>query len=138
MMASRNKGMMGTASRKLDDYITMQDIPAGLSALYLFAGLYQFGGISSITFEWINYSITMEHAVWVAVAAYAVAFMSSRTKQFENYEGWEQFLILLGPGAILGQHYVTAVNDLLVNIGDPLGYQIAFVVTVASWGVAVQ
>jgi hypothetical protein len=33
---------------------------------------------------------------------------------------------------------VTEIHDFLVSIGDPLGMQLAFLVTVLSWAVAVR
>jgi hypothetical protein len=39
---------------------------------------------------------------------------------------------------ILGDYLTTEVTDLLMGFGDPLGMQIAFVATLASWTVAVR
>jgi hypothetical protein len=66
------------------------------------------------------------------------AFASSETRAIEAYENWEKVAIALGPLVILGQQYVAEIDSLLLDIGDPLGYQLAFVVTLVSWGVATQ
>ena len=126
------------ASSMLDDYMTMRTLPAMLSVAFALASLYQFGGISQVMLPWLDYTLTAEHSVLVSIGVFAAAFASSETMQFEAYEDWEKVVIAAGPGLILGAHYVTAVNDFLLSLGDPLGHQIAFLVTLGSWGVAVQ
>jgi len=126
------------ASSMLDDYMTMRTLPALLSVAFALASLYQFGGIATVELSWIGYTLTQEHAVLVSLGVFGAAFASSETMMFENYEDWEKAVIAAGPGLIVGAHYVTAVNDFLLSLGDPLGHQIAFLVTIASWGVAVQ
>lgn len=128
----------GRASSLFSDYTQMRTIPAMLSVAFVLASLYQFGGISTITLDWLGYTLTAEHAVLISLGTYAMAFASSETKQFESYEDWEQAAIASGPVVILGAEYVTEINDFLMALGDPLGYQLAFVLTVVSWGVAVQ
>jgi len=126
----------------LNDYMNVRTLPATLSVAFIVASLYQFGGITDVTLAWIGgtggYTLTAEHAILVSMGAFVVAFMSSETKQFEHYETKEQVAIALGPVVILGQQYVTEVNDFLVSLGDPLGMQLAFVATIVSWGIAVQ
>jgi hypothetical protein len=87
---------------------------------------------------WLDYTLTQEHSVLVSLAVFGAAFASSETMQFESYEDWEKVVIAAGPVLIVGAHYVTAINDFLLSLGDPLGHQLAFLVTIASWGVAVQ
>ncbi|QGA81099.1 putative membrane protein [Halomicrobium sp. LC1Hm] len=120
------------------DYMNIRSLPAMLSVGFILASLYQFGGIGTVELVWFNYTLTGEHAIMVSLGAFAAAFASSETKRFEDYETWEQVAIAAGPGVILGQQYVTEVNDFLVSLGDPVGMQLAFVATVVSWGVAVQ
>lgn len=124
------------------DYMNIRSLPAMLSVGFILASLYQFGGISDVTLSWLagsgGYTLTGQHAIMVSLGAFAAAFASSETKRFENYENWEKVAIAAGPGVILGQQYVTEVNDFLVSLGDPLGMQLAFIATVVSWGVAVQ
>lgn len=122
----------------LSDYGNLRAVPAYLSAAFLVASLYQFGGLAGIEVPWISYTLTTEHSIVLSLGAFAVAFMSSETKSFEAYEGWEQVGIALGPALILGNEYVTEVHDLLIGLGDPLGMQLAFVGTVISWGIAVR
>ena len=126
----------------VNDYANIRTIPAMMSVIFALASLYQFGGISDVTLAWIGgsggYTLTGEHAVIASMGAYVVAFMSSETKQFEHYANWEKVAIVLAPAVILGQQYVTEVNDFLTSLGDPLGMQLAFFVTIVAWGVAVQ
>ncbi|QZP39838.1 hypothetical protein [Halobaculum magnesiiphilum] len=133
-MAYRNQ-----ASGLVSDYANLRTIPAMLSVVFVIGGLYQFGGISDVTLTWLSsYTLTGQHAVVASMATYAVAFASSETRALDRYETWEKVAIALGPALILGEQYTTEVTDLLTKIGDPLGMQIAFVITVVSWGVAVR
>lgn len=126
----------------LSDYMNIRTLPAILSVAYLLASLYQFGGISQVTLTWLGggsgYSLTATHALMISLGTFAIAFASSETKQFENYERWEQVLIAVGPIVIVGQQYMPALDDLLLQLGDPLGYQLAFLATALSWAVAVR
>lgn len=122
----------------VNDYANMRSIPAMLSVAFIAASLYQFGGITEIHLDWLDYTLTTQHSLLVSLGAFAAAFASSETKSFEYYTQPEQLLIALGPVVILGNEYVTEVNDALLSIGDPLGLQLAFVATLVSWGVAVQ
>ncbi|WP_255151334.1 hypothetical protein [Halorarius halobius] len=126
------------ANSLLGDYANIRSLPAMLSVAYILASLYQFGGISTVDLVWIDYQLTTDHSLLVSLGAYAAAFASSETKRFENYETWEQALIAAGPAVILGYEYVPELHDIIVSIGDPLGMQLAFLLTVVSWGVAVR
>jgi hypothetical protein len=136
---------MATSNRMggmLKDYSHLRTLPAMLSVVYVVAGLYQFGGISDVTIMWLagsgGYTLTAEHAALASVLTFAIAFASSETKNFEQYETWEMAVIGSGPLLILGEQYVTEISDFLLDLGDPLGLQLAFVVTVAAWAVAVR
>lgn len=127
-----------TLSNYADDYMNIRTLPGLLSVVFVVAGLYQFGAIGTLTFEWVNYTIATEHTVLASLGAYALAFASSETKRFEYYELWEQVLIVAGPAVILGVQYVPQIHDFLLSLGDPLGMQIGFLLTLASWGAAIQ
>lgn len=127
------------ASSMLDDYMTLRTLPAMMSVVFVLASLYQFGGIATVELVWLsNYTLTAEHSVLASMGTYVAAFASSETKRFEAYEDWEKIAIALGPAVILGQQYVSEIDSLLLDLGDPLGYQIAFFVSVVSWAVAVR
>jgi uncharacterized membrane protein YbhN (UPF0104 family) len=128
----------GRARQKAEDYANLRTLPAVLSVAFIGASLYQFGGISEIQLVWLDYTLTTEHSVLVSLVTFLVAFASSETRQFENYEMWEMVVIAAGPVVILGEQYLTEVTDLLMEIGDPLGFQVAFFLTLLSWGVAVR
>lgn len=127
------------ANGVMDDYLNAKNVPMILSGAFLFASLYQFGGVGTITFNWLsNYSLTADHAIMVSLGAWVFAFASSETKQFQYYDTWEKIAIALGPAVILGDYLTVEVTDLLLQLGDPLGMQLAFVASVVSWGVAVR
>ncbi|EMA16012.1 MULTISPECIES: hypothetical protein [Haloarcula] len=126
------------ASDMVSDYMNIRSLPAMLSVAFVAASLYQFGGITTVELPWLSYTLTTQHSLLISLGAFAAAFASSETKQFEYYEDWEKIAIALGPAVILGNEYLPAVNDFLTSLGDPLGMQLAFVATVVSWGVAVQ
>ena len=126
------------ASAMLSDYANIRTIPAVLGVAFVMASLYQFGGITQVDLPWLGYTLTTEHAALVSVGAFAVAFASSETRDFDQYEDWEQWAIASGPIVILGNQYVAEINSFLVGLGDPIGHQLAFLVTVVSWGVTVR
>lgn len=124
-------------SGKLDDYSQLRTLPALMSVAFVLASLYQFGGISQVELTWLDYQLTQGHAVLVSIGSFAIAFMSSETKSFERYDDWEQGLIAAGPLLILGDQYVPFVSNQLANFGEA-GMIVAFLVSAASWGVAVR
>ncbi|AHF22113.1 gp3 [Haloarcula hispanica pleomorphic virus 2] len=127
------------ASGMLGDYANLRTLPAMLSVVFVIGGLYQFGGISDVTITWLSsYTLTGQHAVVASMGTFLAAFASSETRSFDRYEDWEKVMIAAGPLLILGEQYTTEVSDFLIGLGDPLGMQIAFLVTVVSWGVAVR
>jgi hypothetical protein len=73
----------------------------------------------------------------VSLGTYVLAFASSDTKQFDNYEDWEKVIIASGPVVILANEYVGFINDMIVS-NEPLGGVVAFLITLSAWGVAVQ
>ena len=131
-MASRN-----AMSGMLDDYKNLRAIPALLSVFFVLASLYQFGGIASVELSWFNYTLTTQHALFVSMGAYAVAFASSETRTFEAYDSWEQAMIAAGPLVIIGHEYVQFITDLIATEGNT-GPILAFLLVVISWGVAVR
>ena len=133
-MSSSYSNSMGDA---LSDYTHLRTLPALLSVVFILAGLYQFGGISEVNLTWIDYTLTAEHATFISLAAYAIAFASSETKQFESYEQWEQVAIALGPIIIAGYQYVPQLAEL-INTSSNFGPIVAFLATVVAWGVAVR
>ena len=133
-MASSYQNSMGSL---VEDYTQLNTIPALLSVLFVVAGLYQFGGISDVTLTWLDYTLTAQHATFASIGTYAVAFASSETREFKMYEDWEQVLIAAGPLLIVGYQYVPQVADI-VNTSSNLGPIVAFLLTVAAWGVAVR
>ena len=132
-MATSNR-MTGMVS----DYARLNTLPAMLSVVYILAGLYQFGGISTVDLTWLDYSLTTQHSVIASLGTMLIAGFSSETRSFDGYEDWEMVVIALGPAVILGHEYTTEVTDVLMELGDPTGLQVAFFLTLASWAVAVR
>lgn len=126
-----------TMSDTLSDYTHLRTLPALLSVVFVLAGLYQFGGISEVMITWLNYTLTAQHATFISLGAYAIAFASSETKRFEHYERWEQIAIAAGPLVIVGYQYVPQIADI-INTSSNLGPIVAFLATVVAWGVAVR
>lgn len=126
-----------SASGLANDYANLRTIPALLGIVFTMSSLYQFGGISTLEFVWFNYTMTVEHATFISLGAYGLAFASSETKQLENYETWEKILIGAGPVVIMGYQFTDFVNQL-VNTSGNFGGIAAFMIVVASWGVAVR
>jgi hypothetical protein len=85
----------------------------------------------------MNYTLTTEHALFVSLGSYAVAFMSSETKEFQSYEDWEKAMIAAGPALMIGHQYWTWMGDQFAT-HDPLLPVIGFLASVAAWGVAVR
>jgi hypothetical protein len=67
----------------------------------------------------------------------AVAFASSETRDFQRYETWEQLMIGLAPVLILGAEYIDFISQAFADHDPTLGI-IAFVLSVAAWGVAIR
>jgi len=128
-----------SVSQTVRNYANIRTIPAMLSAVFAVASAYQFGAIAQIELVWLsNYTLTTEHAAIVSLATYVVALLSSETKSFEYYETWEQIVIGIGFVVILGDYLTVEVTDLLMELGDPLGMQVAFIATIVAWTVTVR
>lgn len=132
-------GMQQSFNRKANDYATLRTLPAFLSVVFFVTSIYFFGGLSAVEVTWFGgYELTTEHAMLASLAVYAAAFASSETKQFDNYEGWEQAFILAAPLVTVLWEYSTEVQDAFLSLGDPFGAQVALLITLIGWGVAVQ
>ncbi|MFC7239170.1 hypothetical protein ACFQS4_13195 [Saliphagus sp. GCM10025317] len=122
----------------LNDYANMRTLPAALGMFFGLLSLFQFGAISGdITFAWIDYTLTTEHAALGSIVIYAVAFMSSETTSFDHYQDWEKALIAGSPIVVLGHEYVQPVTDL-VNTSEPLTQILAFLIAMGGLAVATQ
>lgn len=121
----------------VSDYSHLRTLPALLSVVFALASLYQFGGISEVHLVWADYTLTTQHAMLTSVGVYALAFASSETKAFDHYQDWEKVLIAGGPALIVGYQYVDFISNL-VNTMSNTGPIVAFLITVAAWGVAVR
>jgi len=131
-MATRDS-MSGLVS----EYSRLKTVPALLSVVFALTSLYQFGGISQVDLVWLNYTLTTQHAMLASLGTLLVAFASSETKEFDNYEDWEMAMIAAAPILIVGTEYISAINDLVLQSGDMVAAG-AYLLTVVSWGVAIR
>lgn len=126
-------------SRYTEDSLNLRRLPQVLSAVFMFATLYQFGGIESVTFGWLDYTIQASHTVYLSLFTYTLAFASSETRQFENYHSLEQALIFLGPVVIILHHATQLLHDhVQPHLGDPWFGVVLTVVVLVGWVVAIK
>lgn len=122
------------AKGAINDLGNLRNIPQSLSAAFLVASAYQFGAVSTISLNWFGgYTLSSSHAMLISLVALAVAFASSKTNRFENYDRVSQVIIAAGPATIVGWQHVQAVQDAYYAIGDPVGAQVALAVVAISW-----
>lgn len=124
---------MATKNSLMSKYSDLNTIPSIVGIALAVAAAVQFNGLE-ITFIWFDWTPDGVEWVIVSLAAYAIAFMSSETRDFQHYEQKEQFLIAAGPALVLANEYVTEIADVVVD-NDPWGGVVFFVIVMASWGV---
>jgi len=125
-------------SSMMEDYMNLRTLPAAIGIAFTVMSLYMFGAVDGLTIGWgIDYTLTSNHALWGSLAAYALAFASSETRSFENYERWEQITIAGGPAVMVAsQHWTWFADQMAAN--SPHLAIVAFFVSFASYGVLVQ
>jgi len=121
----------------LEEYMQLRSVPALLSILFAMMGMFLFELIAAPeVLVYGGYTFSTDHAFILSVAVAAVAFLSSEARSFEMYEQWEQALMGLGFGTMLLQRYITEVNDLVMT--NDHTQVLAFLLTVAAWGVLIR
>lgn len=129
-----NRSMSGV----MNDYMNLRTLPAAIGIAFTVMSLYMFGAVEGLTIGWgINYTLTTSHALWGSLAAYALAFASSETRDFAHYERWEQGLIAAGPAIMVASEHWTWFSDQMAANSPTLSI-VAFFVSFASFGVLVQ
>lgn len=123
-------------NRKMRQYRDLNTVPALVGIVFAVATVYQFGGLSEVHLVWLDYTLETSHAMLISLGAWAVAFMSSETSQWSNYEPWEQALMAGGLGLIVAHQHVGYVTDLIAGWGT-YGQVAAFLLALSAWGVAV-
>ncbi|MFP8954838.1 hypothetical protein ACLI4Z_18030 [Natrialbaceae archaeon A-arb3/5] len=121
----------------VNDYANLRTVPALLSVFFAMASLYQFGAVSDLHIEWFDYTLTSTHAIGGSLAVYLIAFASSQTKSFDHYEDWEKVTIASGPVLIIGYEYLPYLPTA-IEYHDPATFVLAWLVAMASYGVAVR
>lgn len=135
-MATRSAS--GTVTGVAEDYAQLRTIPAIIGMVFGAFTIFQFGGIDPIHVNWfVDYTMTQDHAFLGSLAVYALAFMSSETRRFENYRRWEQVMIASGPAVMLAYQYMVEAQDFVANNPDWGGVLFAAIALI-SWGVAVR
>lgn len=123
----------------MSQYAQLERLPEILSALFLAGTLFSFGAIDAVTWNWFGtYTLTAEHASYIALGTFAVAFASSETNRFEAYEQWEQALIVASPAITLLWQYTDVLQGMLDGLGTPWMSVIPAVVVTGGWIVAVR
>lgn len=130
-------GYSNSPSGMLSDYAHLRTVPALLSIFFAMASLYQFGGVAELNFTWFNYTLTAQHGLVASLGIFALAFASSETRSFDRYADWEKVLIGAGPVLLVSHQYVDPISTAFSNNAPWLPI-IAFLVSVASWSVAVR
>ena len=129
--------MSYSSTQIVEDYAKLRTIPALMTALFALFGLYQFGGMNTPTFQWLNYTLTYGHAMVGSLGVYIIAFMSSETRRFEDYSTVEKGLIAAGLLLIFGQQHIATLADFIAT-NQPTSGIVAYLITIVSWGVAVR
>lgn len=117
----------------MDEYIDLNTVPALVGIAFAVSSAVQFE-LASVTVDVLDYTPAGVDLVLLSMAALAIAFASSETKDFRYYSDQEKLAIAIGPVLIIGQHYVTEIADIIAN-NDPAGGVIAFALAMLSWGV---
>jgi len=125
---------MTNVSDTIADYTQLRTLPAVLGLAYILASLYQFGGIESVHIQWLSYELASFDAMLVSLMSILVAFASSETREFTEYEAWEQVSIISGPVIIMA-HFTLPTVERFVQANSPEAGIIAFGVSAFSWAV---
>jgi hypothetical protein len=128
-MATKNRSMFS-------NYTQLNTIPALSGIAFAVASAVQFLGATFGIAPSADLAYTLDptHALLISLVALVVAFASSDTTDWRYYETYEQGIVALAVGLMIGQEYLAEVQDLLAN-NAPVAGIVAFAVTMAAWGV---
>lgn len=128
-MATSNRGM-------LSNYTQLNTIPALTGILFATGAAVQFLGASITIAPAADMSYTFEasHALLVSLVTLVIAFASSDTKDWRYYETYEQATVGVAALFMVGAEYLVEISDLITNNEPTMGI-VAFVVSMAAWGV---
>ena len=111
----------------------IETVPAVAGLIFSLATAVQFLDTQVIVGA-VDYQFSPEHSFVVSLAALVVVFASSKTKNWEYYESWEQVLVGLTI-LIMTLHQFVPVVERTVSRQNPLAGSVVFVLGVAAWGV---
>jgi hypothetical protein len=111
----------------------IETVPAVAGLIFSLATAVQFLDTQVIVGA-VDYQFSSEHSFVVSLAALVVVFASSKTKNWEYYESWEQVLVGLTI-LIMTLHQFVPVFERTVSRQNPLAGSVVFVLGVAAWGV---
>ena len=133
-MASYNKSSI---KGLVSDYSHLRALPALLSLIFGVASFYLFGGTPELYLSWFDYTLTNQHALIASLAIFALAFMSSETRDFDYYQDWEKVLIGVPPALMLAHQYTNFVPDAMAQY-DPWLAVLLWIASLVGWSVAVR
>jgi len=111
----------------------IKTVPALAGLIYAAAAAVQFLD-ATIALGVLDWQFQTDHAMLVSLAALVVAFASSETKNWSNYDAWEQAIIGLAILIMVSHQFVSPVTTGIAN-NQPLTGAFAFMSGMVAWGV---
>lgn len=96
------------------------------SAVQFLDGTFRLGALS--------YQFAPEHSYVVSLIALVVVFASSRTKDWERYESWEQVLVGVTILIMTAHQFIPTVSRT-VSRQNPVAGSVIFGMGLVAWGV---
>lgn len=124
---------MAYSNTTISDYTQLNTAPALSGIAFAVAAAVQFLD-TTITIGLFDYTFDPAHAMVVSLIVLVIAFASSDTNDWRQYESWEQGLVAVAVFVMVGAEYLVEVSDALANNEPHMGLG-AFLVSMAAWGV---
>ncbi|WP_336327881.1 hypothetical protein [Halovenus sp. HT40] len=111
----------------------VETVPAVAGVVFSIASAVQFLD-GTFTLGALGYQFSPAHSYVVSLIALIVVFASSRTKDWEYYESWEQVLVGVTILIMTAHQFIPTVARTVSN-QNPLAGSVAFGLGLLSWGV---
>lgn len=108
-------------------------VPAVAGVVFSMAAAVQFLD-ATIKFGAYGLELTLTHSYVISLAALVVVFASSRTKDWEYYESWEQVLVAVTIAIMTGHQFVPQIRSVVSN-QNPVAGSAIFAAGLLTWGV---